>query len=865
MKPKNPLSAAPKPPKDSSTSGQRKDRRGSIAKEPSNSCVGITELARDPREEMIRMMGAAAVPLDLSESSREEPKESSIKTGGRSKNKRGTNQKNLTNTCVGVTDMARDPREEMIDKSDGNREGGNAHKVKKERKPKPKLSSPCPVRINGQTKPTPTQLAHIANYELEDVDIEAERSEEDEHGTHPNKMVTKPSSKKKNNRVSTFDVTSTRATLLNQMNHVHQMNASRDFDYNHETLAEEEEEEEEKVEVWGVDRNSIIYNARSAAVDKRSKSRGNASTSSNRNRISDISPDLRAQFESSMDECNAALGEEEENDFVCGIVRDSSVYGARTIPFDNRGKSHSNALTNNSKYNMSNSKRVSGNNSHSSNSVKSSLRKCLEEMGFNIDSIDVAIESCSASSFDDGARVVAWLQEHGDELTASGICVDNEGGHSRVSTGGIPSATKKEMAQARSLSEPVVSTREVEKLSESLSDMGFSKKEIAKSVKVFKKIPDCRGNAEDYISAMLESGLPDVDDDTTTNASSVKSGGAEGAVGSSGSVNDTGMFKSLRNSGMEMLVENIFSDAEQFRCKSEAGHNGGDESRGGRGDGRAMSESSGHSGNPKHSLSSSARTNGRVGSGSGNGSAIATGVHMKYRSSDVSLLVDNAFNNSELSASASKAKVDSGLNSALSQMGFNEVQIARAVADLKKSGMTKPNADDVLSVLLGDSSHGTSNKNITPSPQKSSSRNKRSQLESQRISYSQSQPKVIPESTTGGVHKGQAEDDQLMIEISPGKFEPILPGRRTWSAMHAGTSISVDCIVCNTTLQCCPEAEYVLCPDCNVVSSLCGDPRRRVASSVVDRKEPTNGSYQRLSADDPPRGVGLGFKQKETV
>jgi len=112
----------------------------------------------------------------------------------------------------------------------------------------------------------------------------------------------------------------------------------------------------------------------------------------------------------------------------------------------------------------------------------------------------------------------------------------------------------------------------------------------------------------------------------------------------------------------------------------------------------------------------------------------------------------------------------------------------------------------------------------------------------------------------------------LSIEITRGQFARLLKGRQTWSAMHNGTALSAQCIICNGTLQCCPEADYVLCPECNVVSPLKapvmddggmrnGEKRRSNSLRNAGKEDYTRApaSEERNSKDFFVGTVGLGY------
>ena len=66
-------------------------------------------------------------------------------------------------------------------------------------------------------------------------------------------------------------------------------------------------------------------------------------------------------------------------------------------------------------------------------------------------------------------------------------------------------------------------------------------------------------------------------------------------------------------------------------------------------------------------------------------------------------------------------------------------------------------------------------------------------------------------------------------------------------AINKGTSTIVMCLVCNSTLQCVPDADMVICPDCRVVSPV-------TVTSINDNDNGTNKHALHVG------GVGLGLK-----
>ena len=98
--------------------------------------------------------------------------------------------------------------------------------------------------------------------------------------------------------------------------------------------------------------------------------------------------------------------------------------------------------------------------------------------------------------------------------------------------------------------------------------------------------------------------------------------------------------------------------------------------------------------------------------------------------------------------------------------------------------------------------------------------------------------------------------EPLQIEVSPGFYSPLRGSNETWDAISRGHITRVDCFSCATPLVCIADAEYVLCPDCRVVSPTC------VADCMLDRKLPAKPSGL-PHAPLVTGGVGLGMKANE--
>ena len=187
----------------------------------------------------------------------------------------------------------------------------------------------------------------------------------------------------------------------------------------------------------------------------------------------------------------------------------------------------------------------------------------------------------------------------------------------------------------------------------------------------------------------------------------------------------------------------------------------------------------------------------------------------------------------------------------LSDMGFEKDQVENVISGMHNSGVSKIDVDKVLGVLLGGDSPASRSGGRTQrsrsfdqgSPGRGSTQNNRATVASSKPSTKENQ---------------RNEENSLSIEISPGLFAQLLKGRQTWNAMHNGTSVSAACIICNATLQCCPEADYILCPDCNVVSPLTTDcdSRRRDSSTRNLHQDVANSMGVHVGA------VGLGYKKE---
>jgi hypothetical protein len=61
---------------------------------------------------------------------------------------------------------------------------------------------------------------------------------------------------------------------------------------------------------------------------------------------------------------------------------------------------------------------------------------------------------------------------------------------------------------------------------------------------------------------------------------------------------------------------------------------------------------------------------------------------------------------------------------------------------------------------------------------------------------------------------------QATIEISPGVHVRLRGADETWKAIENDFYMPAECICCESTIFCIQNADYILCPDCRVVSRM---------------------------------------------
>jgi hypothetical protein len=85
----------------------------------------------------------------------------------------------------------------------------------------------------------------------------------------------------------------------------------------------------------------------------------------------------------------------------------------------------------------------------------------------------------------------------------------------------------------------------------------------------------------------------------------------------------------------------------------------------------------------------------------------------------------------------------------------------------------------------------------------------------------------------------QQQPSPSMIEISPGVHACLRGADETWKAIEQDYYMPAECLCCQATIFCIQNADFVLCPDCRVVSRMEG------------------------SSSQGMGGVGLGFKYED--
>jgi Holliday junction resolvasome RuvABC DNA-binding subunit len=217
---------------------------------------------------------------------------------------------------------------------------------------------------------------------------------------------------------------------------------------------------------------------------------------------------------------------------------------------------------------------------------------------------------------------------------------------------------------------------------------------------------------------------------------------------------------------------------------------------------------------------------------------------------------------------------DSELFSFLSAMGFSIEQIESAVDCIRREkGRKDIDADDVVAVLLSSQSTEEGEEELQQQSPRKESKGAKSTTALLPL-----QP-AKPDSPYEIIDDQQSSNDNefMKIEVTPGNFAPVLKGCLTTQAIRDGTALSAHCSICNVLLDCCPEAEYVLCPDCDVVSPIWRNRddvleqshhqqrhhgRRGSVTSDGSSSHRSARSHRRMTTGGMIGAIGLGHKVK---
>jgi len=98
----------------------------------------------------------------------------------------------------------------------------------------------------------------------------------------------------------------------------------------------------------------------------------------------------------------------------------------------------------------------------------------------------------------------------------------------------------------------------------------------------------------------------------------------------------------------------------------------------------------------------------------------------------------------------------------------------------------------------------------------------------------------------------------ISVEITPGVYAPLRGSDETWYALRTGNVADMHCLCCLALLYCISDAEYVLCPECKVISPV------ELCSTGVFNSDGSSG-YGKPVISNGCGGVGLGVKRGVTT
>ena len=100
--------------------------------------------------------------------------------------------------------------------------------------------------------------------------------------------------------------------------------------------------------------------------------------------------------------------------------------------------------------------------------------------------------------------------------------------------------------------------------------------------------------------------------------------------------------------------------------------------------------------------------------------------------------------------------------------------------------------------------------------------------------------------------------ENSMMEVAPGVNVPLRGSTETWHAIKDGRVTVTTCCACQLELYCIEDAEFVICPDCWVVSSV----DQTVGGIPLENEDICESDGEKKPAS---RGVGLGVKAVDVV
>jgi len=150
----------------------------------------------------------------------------------------------------------------------------------------------------------------------------------------------------------------------------------------------------------------------------------------------------------------------------------------------------------------------------------------------------------------------------------------------------------------------------------------------------------------------------------------------------------------------------------------------------------------------------------------------------------------------------------------------------------------------------------------------SSNRKKESTFRHQSLWMATAQLGTNPEPTRKGQDGGktpvdgesetnrfQQDDEDLVVEVSPGVLIPLMSAQDTWKAIQAGRIMVSTCLVCQEELTSADSVQFVTCSDCWSINAI--HQVKRNTAKVEDER--TTESHEKKQV------LGVGVKNHEIV